>query len=438
MVDMSLRERLTDVAPTSATWPSAVRRGGVMALILVVGVAGGHFEAALAATTGALNIALLDVAVPRAVLARALALCVVTTTVVGFAAVLVGGSWWVVPFLGALAFLQGALAGAGVAVANATIANMITAILLSVVPGGLGQASFVAGWLAVGAAIESVVALVAWRWERQGLVRRQVAGAIRARRRGDPDSCRRWVAAARTTMASAGFDEAETAGFGRLLDAVESPTEFAEPDLRAAERRLRRLTSSSEGPLSETVPAADHGAGIGADAILPRVADRWRHVRSLVVPGTVTFDAGLRMAVLVTVGAVVVEVADVPQGHWVLLVFALAVRPDYSGTLASLVARAIGVVAGVAAVGAVVTLTDGSVPVQLVVAAVAGVLACRWLMGNAVLFFFWLTVFVSVLVDVADPGAGLGPQRIIATLIGVGIGLVVSALWPGWRRAARD
>ncbi len=434
---MSLRERLTDVAPTSATWPSAVRRGGVMASVLVVGVASGHFEAAVAATTGALNIALLDVAVPRAVLARALALCVVTTTVVGFAAVVVGGSWWVVPFLGVLAFLQGAWAGAGVAVANATIANMITAILFSVVPGGLGQAGFVAGWLAVGAVIESVVALVAWRWERQGLVRRQIAVSIRARRHGDTVTSRRWASAARATMVSAGFDEEEVAGFGRLLDAVESPAGFMDADMRAAERRLRHLPGPSDGPLVGAVPAPGRGSG-AASVIRPRMSERWRYVRSLMEPGTTSFDAGLRMAVLVTVGAIVVEVADVPQGHWVLLVFALAVRPDYSGTVVSLMARVIGVIGGVVATWAFVTATDASVVAQLVVVVPAAVLTCRWLMGNAILFFFWLTVFVSILVDVAVPGAGLGPQRIVATIIGVAIALVVSALWPGWRRATRE
>ena len=58
--------------------------------------------------------------------------------------------------------------------ANATIAAMITAILFSVIPGSLGEAAVAAAWLFLGALIEVVVALFAWRWERQALLRRQV------------------------------------------------------------------------------------------------------------------------------------------------------------------------------------------------------------------------------------------------------------------------
>lgn len=405
-----------------------------MALILIVGVAAGNFEAAVAATTGALNIALLDVVVPRRVLARALVLCMATTTVVGFVAVLAGDSWWLVPFLGGLAFLQGALAGAGIAVANATIANMITAILLSVVPGGPLQAASVAGWLLLGALIESVVALLAWGGERQALVRRQIAVAVRARRRGQEDVTRRWIRAARDTLSSAGLDRAEAASFARLLAAVESDEPYTEADLRTAERRLRRRGVEIAGPLSAAVPGAVPRTGVRPPAPRVRVDERFRSLVALLTPGTVTFDAGVRMAVLVTAGAVVVEVWAVPQGHWVLLVFALAVRPDYAGTVAALIARVIGVTGGVVAIGAVVAVTNSSVAAQLVVAVPAAVLTCRWLLGNAVLFFFWLTVFVTVLVDVVAPTSVAGVQRVLATFIGVAIALVVSALWPGWRR----
>ncbi len=406
-----------------------------MAVILAVGVGTGHTAAAVAATTGALNIALLDAALPRAVMARALWLCVVTTTVVGFVAVVVGTSWWLVPFLAVLAFLQGALAGGGVSVANATIANMITAIIFSMAAGGPGQAGSLALWLAVGATVETVVALVAWPWERQGLLRRQVAGALRARRRGPSESVARWVAAARVTMTTTELSDGERQAFQRVLREIGSDAEADPVDLAVAARRVRRLPATAAGgDLSHRVaeiaaapPPRTHSPG-------GPVGERLAHLRTLLMPGSDTFEAGLRQALLMVAGTVVVLVVAVPQGHWVLLVFALAIRPDYSGTVAALVARAVGVVAGVLLVSALVAVSGGSVALLLAGAAVAGILLCRWVMGNALMFFLWLTIFVSLMVDVADPSGGDRMQRVVATLIGVGIGFVVSVAWPGWRR----
>ena len=412
-----------------------------MAALLAVGAITGHFEAGIAATTGALNIALLDAAVPRRVLARALWLCVITTTLVGFLAVIVGDTGWLIPLLAVLAFLQGALAGAGLAVANASIASMITAILFSVVPGSLTEAVVLAGWLCLGAVVETVVALVAWHWERQGLVRRQVGVALEwaARAPGGPD-VQRWATAARETMGTAHLSTAERAQFERLLAIAETPGDQP-ADLRSAGRRLRRIPGAplGEGNSGRAVTALERSPAVSVDPAVGRggraTGDRLDDLLGLLQPGTRSFQAGIRLAVLMVVGAGAVADFAIPQGHWVLLVFSLAVRADYSGTVASLIARVIGVLAGVLLFQAVVIISDGGLIVLLLLAALSGVLTCRWLLGNATLFFAWLTVFVSVLVDIADPISPFGTQRIVATMVGAAIGLVVAVGWPGWRRA---
>lgn len=417
-----------------STWPSAIRRGSIMAALLAVGVWVGSPEAGIAATTGALNVALLDAAVDRAVLARALWLCLATTTLVGFVAVLLGGSWWLIPFLGVLAFLQGASAAAGVAVANATIASMITAILLSLTPGGVQHAATLAAWLFVGALIEVVIALLAWHWERQGLVRRQVAMALRARSdqlqgAADERTVQRWIAAACVTASTAGLSQAERSAVDRILERAlltQDPME-----LRGAARRLRRLPGSSvAGDLGDLLSQFERATAPSQPAA-SSLSQRWAGWRADLAP--LSTSAGIRLAVLMMLGATVVQVLGLPQGHWVLLVFALAVRCDYSGTVATLVARAVGVTAGVVAVTALVFLSGGAVGALLIVALVAGILTCRWLLGNPTMFFLFLTMFVTVLVDVWAPTTALGDDRVVATLVGVAIGLVVSVLWPGWR-----
>lgn len=433
-------QRLVEVAPTVSTWPSAARRGGIMAALLAVGAITGHSEAGIAATTGALNIALLDAAVPRAVLARALWLCVATTTVVGFLAVVVGDSIWLIPLLAVLAFLQGALARAGLAVANASIASMITAILFSVVPGSLAEAAVLAGWLCVGAVIETVVALGAWRWERQGLVRRQVGQALAAAARAEPGpEVDRWASAARETMHTAQLCGAERDQLERLLTIAEQPgPQDSASDLRLAGRRLRRVPGSAHGVgrASQAVAALDHVRAEPRDPVVRPTRDRVGDVWGLLRPGSRSFQAGIRLAILMVIGTCLVAYFAIPQGHWVLLVFALAVRADYSGTVAGLIARVIGVMIGVALFQAVAVVSGESLTVLLALAAISGVLTCRWLLGNATLFFSWLTVFVCVLVDIADPIPALGTQRITATAVGAALGLVVAMGWPGWRRQA--
>ncbi len=434
-----LKRQLLDVSPSMSTWPSAARRGGIMAALLALGVWADNPEAGIAATTGALNIALLDAAVSRGVLARALWLCLATTTVVGFAAAAIGSTWWLIPFLGVLAFLQGALSGAGLAVANATIANMITAILFSLTPGGLQEAASVAGWLFLGALVEVMVALLAWHWERQGLVRRQVAMALRARAArpaADPitDDVARWVAAARRTAVEAGLTRDERAAVRHLVEDVSTPGQVDPADLLAASRRLRRLPARrGDGPFSSLVATFENAD----DAMVAEPGTSWYRqlaaLRADLMPGRPFYEAGVRLAVLMVVGAVVVRAFDVSQGHWVLLVFALAVRCDYSGTVITLIARAVGVLVGVLAVTAVVMLSAGSPVALLVVGLASGVLTCRWLLGNATLFFLFLTMFVSVLVDVWAPTTQFADERVVATLIGVAIGLAASLLWPGWR-----
>ena len=52
---------------------------------------------------------------------------------------------------------------------------------------------------------------------------------------------------------------------------------------------------------------------------------------------------------------------------------------------------------------AVAVTSDGSLIALLALAALSGILACRWLMGNDLVFFTFLTIFVCVLVDAGDP-----------------------------------
>ncbi|MFN8126621.1 MAG: FUSC family protein [Candidatus Nanopelagicales bacterium] len=428
---------LARVAPTLSPWPSAVRRGGVMAALLTIGVVAGQFEPAVAATTGALNIALLDGAVSRAVLSRALWLCLFVTTAIAFVAVIIGDDfWWLVPFLTLLAFLQGALSGAGLPVANATIAGMITAILFSVIPGSLGEAAVAAAWLFLGALVEILVALVAWRWERQSLLRRQMVRLLRATVEGRRDAVEEWRKATARTLAATELTPEERAGYRDLLDLTAEGAEAPGADLMTAAAVLRHGRPDEGGG---SAAAAATRVVVANDRIEPLPPESARQqgaaVQALLRPGSASFVAGVRLALLMAVGATLVHVAGIAQGHWVLLVFALAIRPSYADTVVGLVARVIGVVLGVVVVAAVVAATGGSVTALLALGFVGGILACRWLWGNDIVFFTFLTVFVSVLVDAGDPLSGVGTQRIGATLVGVVVGLAGALLWPGWRRS---
>ena len=151
---------------------------------------------------------------------------------------------------------------------------------------------------------------------------------------------------------------------------------------------------------------------------------------------TFTTEAGrhaLRLAVAAGLAELVSDLAGYTYGRWVVLTVLLVLKPDYASTVARGVQRAVGTVVGA---GLVVGLGHVMHPswVELsLLAVVAIALAHATFDTSYLLFSFFLTVFILLMLQLLGLGAlALAEDRIGATVLGAAWALVVFVVWPTW------
>ena len=160
--------RVIAVAPLPpATWPSVARRVLVVVTFFVVGVTLGELSTTIAACFGALQVGLVEAALPFRRLARLLlalsVVCVVTVTV----AMLLAGTWWAVVGIAALAYVFGSTAGISANTMTIGISSLALAVIFAGVPRAAAEVPAVAGWVALGVATQAVCWLILWKPERR-------------------------------------------------------------------------------------------------------------------------------------------------------------------------------------------------------------------------------------------------------------------------------
>lgn len=173
-----LRRGSLDMPLVSATASSVWRRAGVVVGCLVAGLATGHLEHGVLAAFGAIQTGLVEAAMPRRSLARLLVLIVTSTIVMAFVGSLLGGTWWAVVVLGAVAFMQGASLGTGTIPNTVFIGALAMGVIFSGQPRSAAAALAAAGWVAVGAISQVAMWAATWRRERRLFVRRALANDL--------------------------------------------------------------------------------------------------------------------------------------------------------------------------------------------------------------------------------------------------------------------
>ena len=168
--------------PSSSGWPSAIRRGLLVGVIVAVGAAVGEFATAATIAVGALNVGLVDPVVPRRLLAVTLAAVSIATSVIAFVAAGVAGTWWAVPVLMVLAYVSGAIGSSGLVAFNMTFMALVTAVLFTNDPGTWAEAAHLGALVFVGSLLQGASTLIAWRPEREASIRRSYANFVDAMR----------------------------------------------------------------------------------------------------------------------------------------------------------------------------------------------------------------------------------------------------------------
>jgi len=140
-----------------------------------------------------------------------------------------------------------------------------------------------------------------------------------------------------------------------------------------------------------------------------------------------------RLMACVLAAGVVAEVAPLQRSYWVLLTVAIVLKPDYGSVFARALQRGIGTVLG-AVLGAVLLVGLRGLWLLVPFAVLAGLLPLGRSRNYGLLAVF-LTPLVVILIDLLAPaGWRLAYDRLIDTLIGCGIVLVVGYLpwWTSW------
>lgn len=468
MAVAQLRRGALEAPWPQASWSSVVRRSAVVVGFVVAGIVTGHLSVVVFAAFGALQVGLGEAILPFRRLLRLVVVVSVSMCAVAFVAMWLGGTWWTVPLLGAVAFAQAATAAEGVVARTAGISALAMGVIFAGLDADPVQATT---WLAIGAATQSVIWLVFWRRERDLSIRLALANTIRTlmsmsrhRRISGRDSNRASaeIDALRHTIQESGIPNrsgalAVAGAVNEVRRTLVAWRTLEQPGYAERLTIVRRLHCAvrrlSEGP-SPAVP----GQGIGrvwavgrqldvdltaVDRAIDDVAVRdhppvpaqrppsfsWGWLR----PGTERFRQGARMAVALAIAQALSLIAPIDHSFWIPLTCVFVVKPDWAFTLVRSTARVGGNLLAVVLVPLALTGVVGHAVAVAALVAIISAVAFRFFTANYILASFGVAGTILVLDQSVAPGESLYTSRIVATLIGAAVALVVSMLLPTFR-----
>jgi uncharacterized membrane protein YccC len=179
------------------------------------------------------------------------------------------------------------------------------------------------------------------------------------------------------------------------------------------------------------------GAAVPLPAPDPRT--RLRDLADRTVGSADARSFAVRLALCMAVGEIVRQNLPLPRPYWVLLTVAIVLKPDFGSVFTRAVQRGIGTLLGVLLGSAVLLVLPRNPWILAAMAVAAGILPWARAANYGVLSVF-LTPLVIFLLDLASPaGTGLIRARLLDTLIGCAIVLVLGyLLWPQTWRAPFD
>lgn len=149
---------------------------------------------------------------------------------------------------------------------------------------------------------------------------------------------------------------------------------------------------------------------------------------------------GIRLALCIGLGQVLVSTVEVPRSYWVALTITFVMKPDYGSVFSRALLRALGTVVGLVVAATVLTLVPRGwwdVPVLMVLAALIPALTPRGYGYQTAA----ITPVILMLSDILNhQGTGLVVPRLVDSLVGCGIALVAGyLLWPeSWHARVGD
>ena len=485
-----LWREITRRQPSSSSWPSALRRGGLVGLIAIVGALTGEYAIFAVVAVGALNIGLVDAAVPKATLTKALGFVSILGSVIASISAFLAGTWWSVLLLFVLAFVMGSYSGRGLVAFNTTFMSLVIAVIFTNDPGNLGNAARLGALVLIGSLLQMAISLIAWRYEREATIRRSIGLAIEelntaVRSVGSHlEEDRRRMSAtvfirnAESSLAAARLPAQRYAMYADVIrqltwtrisilawlavgyptanerDEVtnklllingliraspkrhrhEVPTESRDPSWLDVMDQLARLQESSQ-VLHDTKFAVSSTSEPMPDALSLEPTFSLEHVQLLLrglLPGSPTFRHAVRLSCAVSVAEIIVLISNLDRGYWVPLTVVMIVKPDFKTTVTRGALRIVGTIAAMVLIGTLLTATDYSTTVMAFVVLIFAPLTMRWMTANYALAAFAISSTVLSLIEAGNAEGATVLLRVQNTLIGVAIGLIAYAAIPSW------
>ena len=472
-----------DWPPPAGTWLSVFRRAAVVVVFLVIGMTTGNLVAGVGAAFGALQMGLVEAAVPLRRLFWLLALNVTALSAVAFAASALGGTWWTLPLLAGIALMQGSTLSAGVIPANTFIGLLAIGILFAAMPRGVLDAGIAAAWVGLGALAQTLVWLLVWKLDRRMYVRRALANTLRVTGRilnQNPGDARFMTMASAEPERITSLLESSGVARGLLADAkavseaisevrrsiitwmvLRNPSAAEKKRLMAHLDRVIAVIDDLPGRSAARIPAYSFASqadwtceqALATDlAELTRAISAYRTVEPRKFADTQPPPAnelaatvkslsasnpnlryGVRMASAIAVAQASTLLVDVAHSVWVPLTIVFVLKPDWSSTAVRTLGRIVGNFSAVLLVPFALALTGGQIWAVALLTMVLAVIMYRYFTGNYIAACLGLAGSVLLLNEIRAPDDALYAARFLATVAGAVVALVFSLIFPLWR-----
>ncbi|MDO8732685.1 MAG: FUSC family protein [Actinomycetota bacterium] len=459
-------------------WPAAIHRGVLVGLLVALGAGFGDLPYGAAAGFGALSVGLVPPGISRSLLVRICLGVAVLSASAGFAVQLVAGTWWLLLLLPLLGYVYGTVGGNGLLAFNLTLGPLATAVGLSgIAPMTLSHVTVSALAILAGGLIATSAAVMTWPRERITEVRRAVTASLCSllelvrSEQASPGLHLHGIDIAARAMAlvdSAGLPQDRRQYFSDVLDQIyetrvvvsswlmnaqpdplhrgavvvrleaitrsfqhpaeppQQDTGVVPPELTAALGDLDAAVTSSLSPASKT-----RAVRVGSDE--PTLRSWFTHLPSSLAIGAPGARQGLRIALALAVATAISLWFGIPHGYWIAMSALMVMKSDFASTLSQGLLRVAGTVVAVVAVSAVFAMIGDVGWVYAVLIMIAAPLVMRWMTVN----YFWASIAMAttmlLLSEAQTPSLGPPEARLLATLLGCGIALIVFLVLPNWR-----
>jgi uncharacterized membrane protein YccC len=169
--------------------------------------------------------------------------------------------------------------------------------------------------------------------------------------------------------------------------------------------------------------------------LLPPIRQALTSIRANLTLRSAVFRHSLRLGSALALATALYRLAPLPfnHGYWIPITTLLVLRPDFSTTFTRGTARLVGTVLGAALATLLIRLVAPASAALVALDILMAYLAYSVLLLNYALFSACITVETVLLLTLAnDAPQATAFDRVLATLAGGALALLIYALWPTW------